>query len=281
MDGPIDIDKQRLRESKKISIIDSAIISLIIPAIAVTLLFAYNGGYNSYFGIPVYFTAATPSALLNNIPQMYYVLALLLAFVILIRISRWHISVRAKKKKSNNFYPAVYFIVLSVLCLITLISGIIEAELYLILLSALFLIVCIIYSCFSINYIKKYKNIYVSNDAESFVPRIVSSSRIVRSMIVVLFLGLCFLLTYLYGYFKASSQEYFYVTESSNAIIALYNDSVITVNISKQNDTYIFTNYELLPLENLKFKLINTGCINSDPPIPYTSFDYSRIFRNP
>lgn len=48
--------------------IDSAIILTIITAASFALFYAYNGGYNYYYGIPLFLTSTSPSRFMGNLP---------------------------------------------------------------------------------------------------------------------------------------------------------------------------------------------------------------------
>ena len=77
------------------TILNSALIILIIPALAYALSFSYNGGYNSFYGIPIFLTDASGFLFLRNIPALTTILQIAISIYCIL-----HICVRIIKLRT-------------------------------------------------------------------------------------------------------------------------------------------------------------------------------------
>lgn len=76
-------DSENQKKSEKIvSIMNTGVMLLIVTAVVYLLFFAFNYGYNSYFGLPVYFSTMLPLRMISDAPTFFFVVALFCCIMI-------------------------------------------------------------------------------------------------------------------------------------------------------------------------------------------------------
>lgn len=284
MDTPSNDHRDQAVETRKGSIKrglkDSAIASLIIPALSVIFAFAYNGGYNKYYGVPVFFSTASPIALLNNIPQLVFALCLTSYIVILLYTAGKIRAVPSEKysKVSERKRGIIGSSIIFGVCIVLGVGGFLSHNLYFMILSVLSIATTAFNLVRAIRYNGRRKLIQ-ADDREREKAQVFFE--LLRYIIIVITLGVGFISIYLYGASVAKNQEYYHVTDDSKAIINTYNDYAITVELINNDGVYSFERYELVPIGGLKFQLVHTGTISSVAKIPYPEFEAERIFIFP
>ena len=108
-------------KQKLISVFDGTIIALALSAILVSFSFAYNGGFNYYFGIPQMFTNASWGGIIYRMPQVSQILIIASTIIVLfIFVRKWIVYANEKRKKEFN---ADKILLLVIICMILLLAG--------------------------------------------------------------------------------------------------------------------------------------------------------------
>lgn len=78
-------DSENQKKSEKIvSFMNTSVMLLIVTAVVYLLFFAFNYGYNSYFGLPVYFSTMLPLRMISETPTLFLALILFCSFVVFV-----------------------------------------------------------------------------------------------------------------------------------------------------------------------------------------------------
>lgn len=76
-------DSENQKKGEKIvSFMNTGVMLLIVTAVVYLLFFAFNYGYNSYFGLPVYFSTMLPLRMISKTPTLFILLLLFYSFLI-------------------------------------------------------------------------------------------------------------------------------------------------------------------------------------------------------
>lgn len=103
-------DSEKQKKSEKIvDFMNTGVMLLIVTAVVYLLFFAFNYGYNSYFGLPVYFSTMLPLRMISETPTLLVVVMLLCCFVVFV------MPLRKGIKRVLFCKKTIFFLLLSVL----------------------------------------------------------------------------------------------------------------------------------------------------------------------
>jgi len=270
----IDIGKTTKRDKIKV-FINSTIAVFLISAASVALSYAYNGGYNAYYGIPMSLTTASPSGLIMGIPFICKLImaAITISYIVVIihRIICCTIALKRKEDNARNFRISLKVVaIVSILnwgLCIWMVS--LDKSFYSIvsfIFATLVMLYCMYLLITDIRLENRGKHLQDGIDsflAESLQNEFGSATaqkapaKARRNPIPIgaylnvwpsnffvfgLFIGismfaLLFSLAYMYGNYNAKKQEYYYFIGHDRIAISIYDSNIIATNVSKNNAT--------------------------------------------
>ena len=97
------MEKDKNEKLWKINFLDSAIVTLVASVVFIILSFAFNCGYNNYFGVPLMFTNSNWSGVVYRIPQINEVIFLIFGVSLLVAFVVNFVKISNKSKSPENF----------------------------------------------------------------------------------------------------------------------------------------------------------------------------------
>ena len=289
------MEEQESRHEKKkwLTLVDGTIIALALTVVFVTLTYAYNGGYNYYFGIPQFFTTALWGGIVYRMPQISQIfIATSIAFIFFNYIKKWIMyAIRKKTKEINENIVFLIIISFMVLLLAASIYTVVKTKSASSIAISVMTIIELIYIVSLILKYKKFDKAISQSSSEkikqpeneradeyfkkvtatyedgkkfievrpSFKPFWISCVFMVYSLIFILF--------FLWGGSAAKKQTSFYFIDNETVISSVYEDNVLAVSVSYDQTTkkyHCTGEYKLIPQQNLTFKIVSCGTIISD-----------------
>lgn len=279
-------------KQKLISVFDGTIIALALSAILVSFSFAYNGGFNYYFGIPQMFTNASWGGIIYRMPQVSQILIIASTIIVLfIFVRKWIVYANEKRKKEFN---ADKILLLVIICMILLLAGsiyfTIKVRSVIVLFTSILLLADVIYIIVFALKQRKFTKILAdtlnkkpaeTNDQELIddIKKLTSSldektsfSQVIPSFkpywIANAFAiySLLFVLCFVWGGKSAEKQSTFYFIDDETVITSISGNNVIAMSVSFDDNSKTYCNtgeYEIIPQEGLNFNIVNCGPIVS------------------
>ena len=266
---------------KYYAIINTALFVLIATSLVKALLYAFNLGFNNYFGIPSFLTAASPSGLLADTPKLCLVVIIfLLSAVILIAIfycllnSLKNIGLTKKLYTPLGLTALMCIFLIAELLLYLKNPTLLNLAVLLIVLISFALIVYLLVKADKLSKIKKSqsdeeKSEKAGNKLETLnylVEKAAIKLDLIMKIIIILllFMGV-FLSLYFYGMFSALKQESHYLTSDGKAVVAVYENNAVAIDLYVENGIYKTSGiYSLIPIEGLEMHIEKTGVILSE-----------------
>ena len=294
------MEEKNKNESSKnlISFFDGTVVALLISAALFSLSYAYNGGYNYYFGIPQMFTNSSWGGIVYRMPQISEIILLIAAMITIIIYANRFIQYKKASAIKNEFRREInqwtFFLIFSLLFVLYdayqfLVSGTILT------LAALILMIALVaYAIVSIRSTKKLlkelkeRGVNLDNGIDNIdlnsindtdlkkardsMKNIMSFMKILPSIKPIIFssslaLYTClFILTFLWGSTFAEKQTVFYCIDEHSIVTSTFGSNVVTAAIefdAEKGQYFITGYYSIISQDNLKFYIKQLGKIKS------------------
>ncbi len=265
----------------KKKLLDGTISALLLSTGLVALVYGYNIGYNSFYGIPLNFT--TPSVV-GIVPKvdLLYILAWVILCVIFISLVimlfiRHTPTVVFNRVIPNATSQSMIFIitVMSLGLVISIINFICKKDTTLLFTTSIYFL-CDVFLFIIYWSAKKKQTEYQTRDEENdesnysdeaFRKVIVQGFRVALLAVgCALIFCIVFFLTYFYGAKAASEQEVYYFAEPDYILVTVYNDYGLIVRVympEGQQSFCVGGDYKFVPLDQLSFYLVRSGTMQS------------------
>lgn len=277
----------RIINSDKKKLLDGTISALLLSTGLLALVYGYNIGYNSFYGIPLNFT--TPSVI-GIVPKadLLYILAWVIFLAIIISLAMmWFIRLSPfdvfNRDKPNDKLISMIFImvVMSLGLIITIVISICNKDKIMLFIASVYFL-CDVVLLFVYRSAKKKLTGYQTKDKKN-VEGNSSDDTIKKSTLkgfrvalvavgCALIFCIVFLITYFYGSKEASEQEVYYFAEPDYILVTVYNDYGLIVRVYKpegQQSYCVGADYKFIPLDQLSFYIVRSGTMQSPYGLSY------------